>query len=633
MNQLSKRQYSIFKTLNEAGKEIKSNDLCAYLNISQRTLRYEINNINNITETKIIFSNKNGYFIKKDDNFFKKISDIKVNDFLDEQKSLILALLNEKKINIFELEEECFLSQSKIISLLKPINLKMEIFNIHILKKGDYIYVNGDEHDKRRLLAHFFYNEINNLADNLNNFEDYFSHFKLSEINNLVSESILENNLEIDNIYFKNIVISLAIALQRIIDNFQLSIEKNSTLNDSTELYEYQFLKTFVDKANNHFNISIDSADFIYLQNFISGFFRQKDNNLQNNTLCNHEFEQKIHNILDCTMKHYKIDLDYSSFFDSFVLHVHYLLIRSKNCSVFKNDITDALKQSHPFIYDIAVYLTFQIEKTFSVSISSDEIALIAIYLGNVVSDTMVYDLCKVVCIVPKYNTMRNSFEKQLVNIFSHQMEIVKIISSYQEIDKTDSYDFIITTLKNEYILDDSVYCSPILTPRDVHLIQKKIESFLKKKKKERIRKKLLNYFDKDLFFYDSHQERNGDAILSYLNSILIKKNIVPDNFLNSVYRREKMASTVFFNKFALPHPLDVNSHSSKIVYYFNNNSINWFNEKVNLVLLLTSNGNDDKFADIYNLLFDILLDTDTYNSLIACKTFDELINFITEKA
>ncbi|MGN1343854.1 MAG: BglG family transcription antiterminator [Traorella sp.] len=627
MKELSLRQFLILKTLKENGKSMSSNNLCTLLNISPRTLRYEIKEINDIANNKVIESDKNGYQIKKKKDLYSTFKSLKINDYLDTTKKVTLMLLEKNILSIYDIADSCFISESTVSNIIKQLSSKFSTFELKIKKKGEFVYVEGNEQSKRKMLSHFFFAEVDSLALQLNNFNDFFTSFDLVDINNMVNEALQEIDINIDTIYFKNIVISLAVALQRIING--CFIEEKDSFIVSHKKSEYFFLKSFMSKAEKNFSIKMDENEFSYILSVIAGSFR---NNNQNNTsliVDDLDFRNKIRSIISNTFLHYGLNYNFDEYFEKICLHIHYLLLRSQNNAFFESEKAFSLKYSHPYIYDIAVYLTYLLENEFNCTINDDEIDLIAIYVGSIVTRTSSYGKIEVVLICPKYNEIRKLLINQLKERFPTQIEIKAIFETYSEIPNNLTYDFIITIIKSEYILSDAIYVSPLLTPREIRSLENKMKEMVNQKKALEMKHQMTKFFDSQLFFYD-YPLTKAEDILSFINQKMVELDYVPNDFLKSVYKRESLATSAFFNRFSVPHALDVHSKETKIAYYYSSKPIDWFGEKVNLVLLLASKEYDENFTHIYNTLIDILLDNDLFNKLITCKTYDELLDYVS---
>lgn len=628
MQDLSIRQFLILKTLNENRKSMSSNDLCSLLNISPRTLRYEVKDINDLVKAKIIQSDKNGYSVVQTKETEKLIGDMKINNYLDISRTVTLKLLISKEVSVYDLAEDCFVSESTVFNIVKQLNAKFNSFDLKLIKKGELLHIEGKEHSKRRMLSHFFFAEVDSLASQLRNYVEYFSKFELIEINNFVNESLKDININIDTIYFKNIVISLAVSLQRISDGWSVD-ENDMSIQCDKNSNEYIFLSDFLERANKDDDLVITKGDFKSMMSFIAGSFR---NNQCDTTeeVENSAFKNKIRNLLEYTFSHFNIDGSYEEFFNSFVLHVHYLLLRSQKNAFFHGNKDLSLQYTHPYIYDVGIYLTYLLETEFETQIHSDEIDLIAIYMGTIIKNTS-RGGSKVICICPKYNEIRKMFINQILEKFGDKIDIVAVYESYSEIKMSDKYDFIITVVKREYILSNVVYVSPLLTPREVRSIENRIIEVINNKKAKEMKDLISKYFDPHLFFYNYPLEK-GEDILEFINSKMLEYDYVPVDFLKSVYKREALASSAFFNRFSIPHALDCRSNETKIGYFYSEKPIDWFGEKVNLVLLLSFKEYDENFTEIYNLLFDILLDNNMYQDMIMCKSLEELIEYVSAR-
>lgn len=635
MSEVSLRQYLLIKTLNEQSSALTSNELCSLLNISPRTLRYDIKDINAITNTMLIESGKQGYRITKGAQLSRYLKDYKVNDYLEVIKHITLLILERGTLSVYDLESECFVSVSTITSNLKEIASRMEGFHLTLQKKGDQLMIRGSEYDKRRMLSHIFFSEINTMAgSSLAYFNAYFTAFQLDDIKSIVEHTMDQFHLELNTIYVKNIVISLAIILQRSITTNEIEVIPQQQHYSKASI-DYRFLTSFLQQIQERYHLSVKDAEFACMMSFITGFLRDNaegEQCEQRVILGDEAYLAKIRVILNQTFHHFHLQVNYQSFFDSFAIHIHYLLLRSMNKNFFKNELAPSLKHSHPYLYDISVYLAFQIESMFHVQITDDEIGLIVIYLGSLIHHPQPYRRALVICICPKYNELRTLFLSQLTDHYADQMDIVQVVSTYQEIEADTSFDFIITAIKTEYILDNAIYVSPLITPRELHLIEKKLMELLKVQKHQKLKDDLLTYFDPALFYYN-HPLQDGMQILAFLNQQLLDKGIIPETFLADVLKREQMSSSLFFHKFAVPHALDVISYQTKVVYYYSEQPISWFGKDIHLIMLFASAGYDEDFSNIYNLLFDILIENQLYQQLTASTSFQDFFDFIIAMA
>lgn len=626
MIELSQRQYLALRLLREYQKPIPGQQFSQLLNVSPRTLRYEVKAINQIAGQPIILSSKEGYSLSEEPAVLQQIQDCRVDDDQQLEKQLILSLLECKEASIYDLAQEYYVSESTIYGLIKRIMPKFHSFSLSLQRHGEWLSCQGKETDKRRMLSHFFFAEANSLATTLVNFDDYFSPFSLAELAQMIHQTLEELNVQIDDIYIKNIIICIAVCVQRMLNGYpsdRSEAEENKLILSCSPRLT-RFVDSVCGQLENQLKLTFTEADKATILAFITGSFPEENEQI----LQNESFRGQIRKLLDKTFRHFQLELDYSAVFDNFILHVHFLLLRCRHQNFFHNDFATSLRTSHPFIYDVAVYLAYQLEKTFDVIIPGDEIGLIAIYLGSIATYVPTYDLPRVICICPQYHELRKLMVQQLTEKLSCTLDIIKIVSSLSEITDQDHADFYLSTVRTEKNLNDLIQISPILSPIEIHRIEKKNLEFMKVQKRRRLRQNLLRFFDDQLFFCN-HGLTNEGEILAFFDKQLQQMGVIDDQFMDSVRQGEALSSTAFFNRFAVPHSLEKAALTTKVVYYYSDEPIRWYDSRVNLVLLILSSNDDEQSSKIYNLIFDILIDESCYKKMILCRSRKELMDFL----
>ncbi|WP_370775159.1 BglG family transcription antiterminator [Holdemania massiliensis] len=626
MIELSQRQYLALRLLREYQKPIPGQQFSQLLNVSPRTLRYEVKAINQIAGQPIILSSKEGYSLSEEPAVLQQIQDCRVDDDQQLEKQLILSLLECKEASIYDLAQEYYVSESTIYGLIKRIMPKFHSFSLSLQRHGEWLSCQGKETDKRRMLSHFFFAEANSLATTLVNFDDYFSPFSLAELAQMIHQTLEGLDVQIDDIYIKNIIICIAVCVQRMLNGYpsdRSEAEENKLILSCSPRLT-RFVDSVCGQLENQLKLTFTEADKATILAFITGSFPEENEQI----LQNESFRGQIRKLLDKTFRHFQLELDYSAVFDNFILHVHFLLLRCRHQNFFHNDFATSLRTSHPFIYDVAVYLAYQLEKTFDVIIPGDEIGLIAIYLGSIATYVPTYDLPRVICICPQYHELRKLMVQQLTEKLSCTLDIIKIVSSLSEITDQDHADFYLSTVRTEKNLNDLIQISPILSPIEIHRIEKKNLEFMKVQKRRRLRQNLLRFFDDQLFFCN-HGLTNEGEILAFFDKQLQQMGVIDDQFMDSVRQREALSSTAFFNRFAVPHSLEKAALATKVVYYYSDEPIRWYDSRVNLVLLILSSNDDEQSSKIYNLIFDILIDESCYKKMILCRSRKELMDFL----
>lgn len=629
---ISSRQYSIIKFLRSKIIPVPGNVICDELDISTRTLRYDVSEINNVLGVKLILSGNSGYYIDSRIHYndgLALIDEVEKEDFSDQ---LAVILVDKGTASVYELEEMFYCSSSTINLMLPKIRKYLKRFNLNVRKKGyDYI-IDGSEEDKRELLVHSFY--FKDVDDYFNRDENSrFFNFSIMDIISCVNNSIEETQIYISDIYQRNLVMIIGVALQRV-------FEGNYTEKVSYEFHDKAIEVRLIDEVLQKISerdpdIQIPENEKKYLYNRALTLIQNKDY-ISMYMESHHEvknFRNTVEKIFKETLEKYKIQYDISNIIEGFATHVFYLIIRAKNKMVHKNDITSSLRHTHPYAYEVAVYLASQLETSFGIKISNDEIGLLAIYVGPIIeSDASLENryLAKVVLVCPKYNGLDEQLKERLSIWFKTQIRIVGMVRSYIELSEfQEEYDFAISTLCKEITVRDVVYVSPLIGAREFEKIETKIASIQKTRNIMQMEEYFRRFFDPEYFFYRDDLE-NGEEVVKMITAKMEEDGIVSDRYYPDVLKRESLASTAFFNKFAIPHSLDVKSNVTKLAYYYSEKPINWFESgsKVNLVLLLCNKEYDQEFAKIYEFLFELLTNSEMFLAMRKCRTYDELIEF-----
>lgn len=87
--------------------------------------------------------------------------------------------------------------------------------------------------------------------------------------------------------------------------------------------------------------------------------------------------------LLQQVHERYFIEINDDEFFVKFTLHIRNLLFRAKYEQMVKNPLTYELKDSYPLIYELAVFISNQIQFMENIHIKEDEISYIAFHIGS----------------------------------------------------------------------------------------------------------------------------------------------------------------------------------------------------------------------------------------------------------
>jgi lichenan operon transcriptional antiterminator len=144
--------------INEDGP-ISSKKLASKINVSSRSIRNYVKHLNDTSEKGVIVSTANGYVgIKK--NLQKLIEEYSFNPTPQnyaERVDYILkkVLFNHEELNIFDLSNELYVSDSTIRADIIRINEEYANENVSFFIDADTLKVSGNEKQLRKLMSKF----------------------------------------------------------------------------------------------------------------------------------------------------------------------------------------------------------------------------------------------------------------------------------------------------------------------------------------------------------------------------------------------------------------------------------------------------------------------------------------------
>ena len=182
---LNDRQMHVIDLLNDK-KWITGKEMAHILNVTDRTIRNDIEHINQFYDCLLISADKRkGYHI--DQTLLSK-QDIEPKEIIPQTSHercvwLIQELLfKESEINLIQLQDRVFISGYSIDNDLKKIRRMISSYSsLKIVRNKNTIYLVGDEADKRKLYKDLLTEETKGNFMNLNSIADLWENFDLLE--------------------------------------------------------------------------------------------------------------------------------------------------------------------------------------------------------------------------------------------------------------------------------------------------------------------------------------------------------------------------------------------------------------------------------------------------------------------
>ena len=617
---------------------LTSSVLSNQLGISVRTVKNYIYQIN--TEyPETISSSHTGYSINKD-----KAYDV-LRDILGEEKEIpqtskerVIYLLNillkshqDEQFNIYDIGDELYVSISTIRNELKQVKRKLNKYDLELKSKGDYFKIEGLEKNKRKMLSAILYKESDMHFISLDTLQNSFKNINIDLIKSIIINLFQKYHYFINDYSLSNLVLHIALSIERIRDN-EHYIQGTQPIDQ--DLIEYTLAKEIASQLETYFQIKFNNEEIYEMTLLIIS----RASSLNFKTVTEENLEQfvgqkclsLVHILIDNIKAIYSIDLSSPEFLIRFTLHIHNLLIRSRNNYLNKNPLTKKMKTSYPLIYDMSVNISKTIIEKTNITMNDDEIAFITFHLGTILeTQKNLASKISVAIFCPNYYDLSLKLVENIKQYFSNDIVISHIFTEENNLLELKNIDLIITTVPLNILLKTPVFeVDMFLTNQSRYKLNEIIIEINREKQKEELRSYLTQLILPELFERNDSLN-NKENCIQYMVKKFENNHYVNKYFYDDVMKREQLSSTAFGN-FAIPHSTKMNAYKTGINIIISKKSISWNKNSVNLVLMMCFNKNERYiFNKIYDTITTILSESDNVKKIISSQSYEEFIDSI----
>ena len=614
---LKKQHFELLKLIEN---EKKLSKIAELLNLTERSVRYKIDEINEEIGSKKIEIKKREFFssLNKDD-MDKLFENIESTNYIYSQKEreeliILYTLMKKDKFLLKEVAEKLGTSKSTIRNDLKNLKKILLEYNIKLLQddKLKYYFAYSEE-DYRYFIAIYLYKYVSFDKKYDKIFFDDISYFRkviykeikeeyMSEIES-VSKRIKKAELNFMDETLSILVILMVVSHKRQGKNYNLNIENTEILE---KRQEYLQLKNFFPDFTNInllfftdylFRISRDEKDvFVKFKNWL-------------------DISIAIIKIVRIFEIESKVDLkNIDVFFDKIFYYIKPLIFRTKRKIKLKNSILKDVKKLYPSIFNFLKKNFYYLEEVISEKVSEEEIAYLVPFFHKALQNNN--KINKKAILVTTYKENIALFLKEDIETeFLIDIDKILTLKSFEQIEKNlDDYDYILTTfsLENDFVKEIKhtkiIELNPILTEKDI----KKLENAgLKKNKKIKMTallkvilenssdvnvKKLINSLDEA---FSEKIYNDIDKNKFSLGNFLKQENVFKVNLSSFEEILEKFSNLSFLQK------SDINDIINRVA---NNNFYSYLGFKIGIIFhkLNTKNSQDSTLIAINEREIDI---------------------------
>lgn len=584
--------------------------LSIQLGITERTVKNKIKKLR--AQGIDIKSSINGYQYEGENITQKNLI---LPQTYSQRKSWLLRYLlqTQTDVNIYDLSQKLYINEVELRKEIQNLETELSDFNLTLSKMGDTYKVLGSEQNKRKLLSALIYQELKGTLLTKKIIQSNFKSIKVDAIDRMLTALLKKYEFKIDDFDFNNLLLHVVIMIDRGSSNLKSA---SSNLKIVNQIVEWIKENESIDLSPN--DVHQLEEMFLLLSN--KKIKLKNDNKIQ-------ELFQKIVGFVRRT---YNLNLDEKLFKKRFLPHLVRLIERCKSNATIHNPLMNNIKQSSPTIYECACLIAYAIHKSYGIEISEEEIAFIALHVGNSVAE-QIQNENKIMCQI--YMSDYHGNVQRLINQinarFSGDLILLDAVSDISSI-MSQTQLIIVVDSEQQFVHFNTVYISSFFLSNDVTKLQRVIRKIKLKVKAERLKKGLKLFTTSNTFYIDK-KKKNYKQVISELSTKMQQEGIVGPEFEHKLLERENISSTAF-GLVAIPHAIDYDAKSSKWFIYINRKGIDWLNQRVYLVFVLAYNSeNDDEFRKAFDELSTIVIDDEKVIKLINSKNYHDFIERITK--
>ena len=337
---LNKRQEKIILLLDDSKSWITGKEISRLMNVSDRTIRSDIDTINRYYDKPLIESNlRSGYRINQEVLVTLPIELNTVIPQTPEERCIyiIQELMFEKsEINLLDLQDQVFISGYSIDNDIKRIKKMLEPYDdIKLVRSRNYIHLEGSEQSKRQLYKELLSQETQGNFLNLNRLSSMFQDFDLLKVKKELEDVLDHYNYHVREMSMPMLMIHVGIAVERMLRyNY---IETSRSIPELEEHKEYLIAKEFFKRLSKRIRIEVVDDEVKLLAMQLMG---KKSVTLSNDLVNSYKKDLNVDTLVDEIIEniHNNFDIDFSKDTDlknGLAVHLQGLIERrNKNINI-----------------------------------------------------------------------------------------------------------------------------------------------------------------------------------------------------------------------------------------------------------------------------------------------------------
>lgn len=521
---LTSKSIELLKFLLKKREKIVLKELAEHFTLSERSIRYEIEKIQDELEKeefKLIL-NKGECWIENYESLeiFLENNNGYVLSPKERELYIFLKICFDRTINQTIISDELDISKSTIKSHLRDIKKTLEMYNLELEllpKKG--LIITGSEEQLRQCTLKAVYLSKKQksrflddvIASYLKNIDEEGAKLFINYCQKLMDKIISDEAYEI-------ILKYLIIVVYFNRKGFIINSIKNENFLKGTKEYES------VDKSKalleGYYEIELSEAEYLKITDYFLGSHTY---NISYSYYENWvEIEIIVRNFIQKVNRQLDVDISNDeTLILGLVNHIKPTIYRIKNGIELENTIYEEVAESYPKLFSLVKDTVDELEKFINNKFTNDEIAFITIHFKAAIDRNVKKkrEKIKVLIVCGSGYGSSKLLAQQIKDIY--RVEIIDTIPRYllEKVNKRKDIDLILTTVPIENFITDReiIKVSPLLTKEDMQ----KLDNYpIPRDNKKIILSELINVIEKN------SDEKVTDQLITGLKNFLDTKLI-----------------------------------------------------------------------------------------------------------
>ncbi|CAI3034068.1 transcription antiterminator, BglG family [Staphylococcus aureus] len=607
-------------------KHISSNEIAKHVNVSNRTVRNDIQVINSNFMDDIIVSIKSkGYQLNTSQYTLETITE-RYTHIQSYKEKLLLSmayqlLMHNKSQTLQQLEQDYLLSKTVLNDYFVRIQQWCQKFNIALtIKKKQGIVVDGTDNDITNAIIH-----LNQLSSGHVHVEDLIlnelpdSHQRM--ISHIIQETLQQHSIETTDIQIQQLLIHLILIIKR-----KQSLSELDTLNHDAKLISQSCIK----QINERLGYDLNEKVINMFSFFIAYHFNKLDIGIERIFI-----QSYIDRLIELMQQRIHVPFNEDSILQQNLYnHFSKAYLRITQNIYLNNPLVIEIKKLYPFVFNTLFEAIDKLAIDTDIEMSEDEIAFLTIHFQAAIERRTKTQLNVVIACY--YGLGVSNFLETKINNLSEELSVINTIK-LENITHYhfDNVDLLITThdipKQTLNILPKhltTIKVAPLFSEDDRHKIR-----LVVKQKQNPVQ--AHHHMDTVNFLVVNTEQKSRHTVQIFeeAQKILQAHHAFVEGYIESALEREKSSSTYIGNFMAIPHGDPEKVLQSHVLIFRTKDVFPWRQHDVKLVFFLAISHKDKAFTkQMMQLIAN--LDDDSVNHLCSLGDYSlkqQLFEYLQE--